>query len=209
MNILILGPQGSGKGTQARLIAESLNLFYFESGSFLRDLAKENKELSEMLNRGVLVPQEETSSYITAFFDSKALYDDIVLDGFPRSLDQYEVFKNWLRDKDVRLDVTFVLNLSEEESVRRLESRRQDPETGKIYNLVTDPPPAEVDKDKLVQREDDKPEAIKKRLEAYKAKAQPLIEVLKHDSRVVELDGSKNIDEIHREMIKVLMELQR
>ena len=93
------------------------------------------------------------TSYLTAFFDQKNLYDDIIFDGFPRTRDQYDFFKKWLTDKGVRLDLVIVLEISEDETVRRLSARRSDPATGKIYNLITDPPPQGIDRNKLIQRD--------------------------------------------------------
>lgn len=206
MIILMLGPQGSGKGTQARLLASKFNLFYFENGAFLRDLAKTNEFVKKTIEEGKLVPFKEMSSYIQAFFDSKAIWDDIIFDGFPRTLEQYQFFKGWLKEKHVTLDLAIVLSIGEETTVKRLSARRQDPETGKIYNLITDPPPSNVHQDKLVQREDDKPEAIRKRLDLYKTLTAPLVNALKSEIKVVEVDGEKSIDEIQNEISKIVEE---
>ena len=202
MNILFLGPQGSGKGTQARLLAEKHGFFYFDNGSFLRGLAEKNEVVKKTLNEGKLVPVQEMVSYIEAFFDEKEMWDDIIFDGFPRTVEQYEFFKNWLKEKSVKLDLAFVLNLSEESTVKRLEARRMDPVSGKIYNLVTDKPPKDVDTNKLVQRADDKPEAIKKRLAIYREMTMPLIEELKKDVKVVEIDGEQSINKIEERIEK-------
>ena len=204
MNIIILGPQGSGKGTQARLLSEKLGLYYFESGSFLRDISSKNEELRKHLAEGKLVPDEEMSSYVQSFFDEKGVYDNIIFDGFPRTVAQYNFFKKWLQDKDSSLDFVIVLKISEEETVRRLAARRQDPETGKIYNLITDPPPDGVDKSKLVQREDDTPGAIKQRLAWYRDLVVPLIEVMKKDTKVVEVDGERTIEVIFKDILGIL-----
>jgi adenylate kinase len=155
MNILLIGPQGSGKGTQARILLEKFGFFYFESGEFLRKVANDNEELKKALSQGQLVPDREMISYLTAFFDQKNMYDGIIFDGFPRTEPQYQFWKKWLTDKQIKLDLTIVLEISEAETVRRLTARRKDPVTGAIYNLVTDPPPSDVDLSTLVQREDD------------------------------------------------------
>ena len=101
MNILLLGPQGSGKGTQARLLIEEFGFFYFESGAYLRKVAEENIEVKKALAEGKFVPDKEMTSYLTAFLDEKSMYDNIVFDGFPRNVDQYYFLKNWLREKKV------------------------------------------------------------------------------------------------------------
>jgi adenylate kinase len=206
MNILIIGPQGSGKGTQARILIEKFNFYYFESGAYLRKMAESHPELNKLLNEGKLVPDKEFTSYLAAYLDNQNIYDNILFDGFPRTVFQYEFFKNWLKDKEVTLDLIIVLQISEAETLRRLTARRQDPASGKIYNLVTEPPPAEVDVNKLIQRDDDKPEAIKKRLELYKEQTEPLVARLKEESEVIEVDGERPVKTIATELIKLIEE---
>src|SRR3989304_7871014 len=99
MIILFLGPQGSGKGTQARLLSEKLGYLYFESGGFLREISSKNEALRKSLAAGNLVPDEEMSSYVQSYLDEKAIFGNIVFDGFPRTLDQYNFFKKWLPKK--------------------------------------------------------------------------------------------------------------
>jgi len=209
MNIILLGPQGSGKGTQARLLVGKFGFFYFESGGFLRELSSKNEKVKAMLDKGAFVPDEEMVSYVTAFLDEKGLNDDILFDGFPRSITQYDFLKSWLKEKNVSLNLALILEISEDETVRRLSARRSDPKTGKIYNLVTDPPPADIDRNLLVQRDDDKPEAIKKRLGWYKEQVLPLIAQLKNEIRVVEVDGERPIDEIQNNLLKEIESLNK
>jgi len=206
MNILIIGPQGSGKGTQARILIEKFNLYYFESGAYLRKMAETHPELKKLLNEGKLVPDKEFTSYLSAYLDDQNIYDNILFDGFPRTVFQYEFFKNWLKDKEVSLDLTIVLQINEEETLRRLTARRQDPVSGKIYNLVTEPPPPEIDASKLIQRDDDKPDAIKKRLELYKEQTEPLVVRLKEESEVIEIDGERPVKVIADDLIKLVEE---
>ncbi len=207
MNIILLGPQGSGKGTQARILIEKFGFFYFESGEFLRKIAKDNEELRKSLSEGKMVPDEEMTSYLKAFLDEKGLYDDIIFDGFPRTVTQYNFLKDWLSQKNVSLNLALVLEIGEEETVRRLSSRRMDPATGKIYNLITDLPPDGIDQATLIQREDDKPEAIKKRLALYRELTEPLISELKKDGvTVVEIDGERPIEAIASDITKLIEE---
>lgn len=209
MNIFLIGPQGSGKGTQARILSDKFGFYYFESGAYLRRMAEDNPDLKKSLSEGKLVPDKEMTSYLTAFLDSKNLYDGIIFDGFPRTLEQYRFFKNWLSQKNVSLDLVIELYIKEEETVRRLEARRQDPVTGKIYNLITDPPPPEVEKDKLIQREDDKPESIKERLRLYKERTEPLVSELKNQAKFYKIDGERPIGEIAADLQKIVEELQK
>jgi len=208
MNILLIGPQGSGKSTQARLLVEKWGFFYFESGGFLREIAEKNEKVREMLAGGTFVPNKEMVSYVTAYLDEKGIYDNILFDGFPRSIVQYNFLKSWLKEKNVSLNLVLVLTISEEETVRRLFARRMDPKTGKIYNLVTDPPPGQVDKSTLIQREDDKPETIKKRLGGYKDQVIPLITQLRREVKVVEINGERPIEEIQADLVKCINSIQ-
>ena len=209
MNILLIGPQGSGKGTQARLLVEKLGFYYFESGRFLREISQKNEVVKKMLSEGTFVPDKEMVSYVTAYLDENGIYDNILFDGFPRSIAQYDFLKSWLNEKNVNLNLALILEISEKETVRRLSARRSDPQTGKIYNLITDPPPADVDKNVLVQRDDDKPDAIKKRLGWYKDQVMPLIVELKKEIEVVEINGERSIEEIQNDLVKCINSIQK
>lgn len=208
MNIVLFGPQGSGKGTQARRLCDTFGFSYFESGAYLRRLADEHPEMKAIMDSGKLVPDEEFTSYLTAYLDSENLYDDIIFDGFPRTVEQYRFLKNWLSQKQVSIDLAIVLEIGEEETLKRLGARRQDPVTGKIYNLVTDLPPADVDIKSLVQRDDDKPEAIKKRLELYHTRTELLISEIQKDTKVLRVNGERSIDEIQLELVNAIKDIK-
>ncbi len=204
MNILLIGPQGSGKGTQARILTEKFGFYYFESGAYLRRIAEGRPDLKKSLALGKMVPDTEMTSYLAAFLDSKNLYDGIIFDGFPRTVEQYHFFKNWLSQKGVKIDLVIDLTINEDESIKRLSARREDPATGKIWNLITDPPPSDLDKSKLIQRDDDKPESIKRRLSLYHKRTEPLIEELKKYSKVEVLDGARPIGVIANDIEKLI-----
>ncbi len=205
MNIIILGPQGSGKGTQAKLLAEKLNLFYFESGKFLRKLAESDERINEIVNKkGGLIPDKQMFSLFSDFLDKKKSDgQNILLDGFPRSLKQYALLKNWLNQKGQKINSAILLNISERESIRRLSARRICAECGTLYNLITNPPPTKNCKCSgvLIQREDDRPEAIKKRLTAYKRQTEPLIDLLRKEGILIEVDGERPIEIIHKNIL--------
>jgi len=154
-----------------------------------------------------LVLDEEMTSYLTAFLDQQNLYDNIVFDGFPRTLTQYDFLKSWLTSRGVKLDLVIVLTISDEETVRRLSTRRTDPETGGIYNFITNPPPAGVDVSRFIQRDDDKPEAIKERLNLYKERTEPLIAELKKETKVVEINGERPIEVIASDLEKFVNDI--
>ncbi|HWA52170.1 MAG TPA: nucleoside monophosphate kinase [Patescibacteria group bacterium] len=177
MNIVILGPQGSGKGTQAKLLVEKFGFFYFESGEFLRQIAENNEVLRNMMDEGKLVPSEELVAYIEAYLDEKQVYDNILFDGFPRQLEQYKFVKGWLSDKKVKIDLVLVLNISEETTLNRLSLRK---------------------------REDDTEESIKERLKLYNDQTVPLIDELRKDTKVVEVDGERTVDAIQKDLERII-----
>ena len=182
MNIILFGPQGSGKGTQARLLCEKFGFFYFESGAYLRKLAKDHPEMKTVMDSGKLVPDEEFTSYLTAYLDQENLYDDILFDGFPRTLDQYNFLKNWLVQKQVKIDLGIVLEISEKETLKRLLLRKW---------------------------EDDTPEAIVKRLSLYKSRIEVLINEIRKDAEVIEVDGERSIEAIQKDLVQIIEKLYK
>ncbi len=211
MNIVLLGPQGSGKGTQAKILVDEFGFYYFEMGSFLRELAKTDPLIYEYQNtKGKLVPDD------MFFFAMKALLkdkvdekNDLLLDGFPRSVRQYESLRNWFSEFGVKLDLVIFIDISEEETIRRLSNRRTCAVCGKIWNLVTSPIPKDPNKcecgGELVQRIDDKPEQIKLRLEEYRKNTEPLLGQFEKEGILAKVDGAKPIDEI-AEKLKELVD---
>lgn len=208
MKIIIFGPQGSGKGTQAKLLSEKFNLFYFESGDFLREKAKTDSRIDEIIHkRGEMIPDEEMFLLFKDYLTEKLPnLDNFVLDGFPRSLKQYELLSSWLKEKGEKIDIAILLSISDTESVRRLSARVVCEKCGTVYNLITNPPPGGKCScgGNLVQRLDDTPEAIKKRLGDYHRVTFPLIEVLKKEGILVEVNGERPIEVIFQDLVKIV-----
>jgi len=204
VNIIILGPQGSGKGTQAELLVDKFGLFYFESGKFLRKLAKKDRRIDEIISkRGELIEDREMFSYMSERLEKEVpAGQGVLLDGYPRSIAQYELLKEWLKARGAKVDWAIFLDISEKESVRRLSARRISKKTGKIYNLITNPPPSGVGK--LIQRSDDKPAVIRKRLALYKETTEPLIKVLAKESILMKINGERPIEVIFEDIINRL-----
>jgi adenylate kinase len=204
MNIILLGQPGSGKGTQGRLIAEKFGFHYLSTGELFREMSGKNPDVAKVLGSGRLLDDEFVLATAEEYLERQNIFDHFVLDGTPRSVNQYEMLKSWLLKKGKKIDLAIFLKISDEETIRRQSARRTDKLTGKIYNLITNPPGPEVKPDKLEQRDDDKPEAIKVRLVKYHSITEPLVEVLKKDGILVEVDGQRPIDEIFSEITKII-----
>lgn len=210
MIVLILGPQGSGKGTQASFLAKRFGLTHISMGQVLREVAEHDAKIDRLINKeGKLVDNETTFTILKKYLVDNNLEDDIIFDGYPRSLAQLKHFKSWLKEKDKRISQAFLLKISPEETIKRLSGRRLDPATGKIYNLITSPKPGpEVDRELLIQREDDKPQEIRKRLEIYKKVTQPVVEALQKEGVLQTVDGERPISQIQKELSAALEKIK-
>ncbi len=206
MNIIILGPQGSGKGTQAKKLSDKLGLTIAEAGRLIRKASESDPKISEIINqKGQLIPAEDAFRLITTFLEEKdAKAVNFLLDGYPRSIRQYELLKEWLLKKNTKIDLVIFLNISEEETVKRLSARRVCEECGTNYNLITNPPLNEGCEcgGKLIQREDDKSEAINKRLAEYKKRTEPVIDIYRKEGILEEVDGERPIEVIFEDILK-------
>ena len=181
MNIILMGPQGSGKGTQAKLLSQKFNFTYFEGGSFLREMAKNNESLKKIMDSGELVPDAEMCSYVTAYLDENNIYHNILFDGFPRTYFQYGVLKNWLEKRKMKIDLVLVLEISEEETINRLVKRAQ-----------------------IEGRRDDNLESIKKRLSLYHERTELLISQIKEEVDVIKVNGERSIEAIFEDLSGII-----
>lgn len=204
MNIIILGPQGCGKGTQARKLVDKYGFYYVGMGEFFRELSKENEEIKEILVRGELVPDDLAFKLLTEKLVKEGHFDNILFDGYPRSRVQFHAIKDWLEDHGAGLHLAVLINISEEETVRRLSARRTDKNTGEIYNLITKKPPQSVQEADLVQREDDKPKAIRERLSEYHQVTEPVLSDMRGLGILREIDGQRPIDEIFADIVQII-----
>jgi adenylate kinase len=202
MKLLIIGPQGSGKGTQAKKIAKHYNLKHISTGDIFRKNIKEETELGRLaksfLDTGKLVPDDVTNKIVE---DALSKEENFILDGYPRNLSQAEFL-----DKVIKIDNVVLINLDDEEVLKRLSGRRTCPICGEIYHINFKPPKVfgkcDHDDGNLFQRDDDKPDAIIKRLEIYHNETAPLVE--HYSNKIVEIDGSLSIDEVWNNILNKL-----
>jgi len=207
MNIVILGSQGSGKGTQAKLLAEKYGLTQIETGKLLRDIAETDhpwgKRIKSMMLKGVLVSDKILMAVLKQTL-AKPAGKGRIFDGTPRNLPQYELIKNILKSRGEKLDRVIMLKVSEAEAVKRISARRICKNCGRIYNLITDPPPGDLKcecKGELVQREDDYPDVIKKRLKAFNKSTLEVAKRALREGILLEIDGERPVEEIYREIV--------
>lgn len=208
MNIILFGPQGSGKGTQAEFLQKEFKLYNLSMGAALREEIKNKtaigKKVEKIMDRGDLVPCEITNGIALKIYNDKQKNKNgIIFDGYPRSNNQLVFAK-----KNFHIDAAIELHISEKESVRRIASRRMCPKCGRNYNTIYLKPKVagycDDDKAALVQRDDDKPEAIKERLKIYHAQSEPLKKEYKKLGILHVIDGEQPIEKVHKDILKIL-----
>ena len=207
MRLVIFGPPGAGKGTQASLLESRRGLVQIATGDIIRSAIKNEtpvgKEAKAYVEAGELVPDEVVKKLAeNAIADED--FDDFVLDGYPRTTQQAEWLTEFLTENDAPLDAVLSLRVPDEMIVERLSRRRVHKETGETYHLDHDPPPEEIDSDLVVQREDDKPETIRNRLEVYREETQPLEEYFEKRGLLLRVDGTGGIEDVYERLASTL-----
>ncbi|HJX05967.1 MAG TPA: adenylate kinase [Candidatus Nanoarchaeia archaeon] len=203
-NFVILGPQGSGKGTQAKLIADKYKLPHISTGDIFRQMRTQNtglgRKVKELIDAGNLVPDEITNQIIVERLAKPDCKKGFVLDGYPRNLGQAEFL-----DKNYPVTKVILLEISEGETIKRMAARRICSSCKADYNIIYILPKKEgiCDKcgGKLIQRDDDKPEAIRKRLETYNKETTPLISYYDKKGVLLRVNGEQPIEKVFRDVV--------
>ncbi len=205
LNLILLGPPGAGKGTQADRLVSDFDLPYYATGDILRQAVKEETELGkqakEYMDRGDLVPDDVIIGVIMERVDSPDARDGFVLDGFPRTTGQAEALGQALEARGRRLTAAMLIDAPDDEVVRRLSGRRVCKEGGHVYHVDNDPPKndgfCDQDGSPLVQRDDDQPETVKHRLDVYHEQTEPLVEMYEKQGLLRRFDGTRAPDEVN------------
>jgi len=216
MNLVLLGPPGSGKGTQGERLQEDLQLPYYATGDILRAAVRDQTELGkaakEYMDRGDLVPDGVIVGAIGERIDSAEAADGFILDGFPRTVPQAEALAAKLAELGRGLTGVMLIDASDEEVSRRLGGRRTCVENGHVFHVDFNPPRQEgvcdVDGSELIVRDDDKPEVIRHRLEQYHEKTEPLIEFYDHQSLLRRIEGGASPEAVGDELRRSLATLK-
>ncbi|MBD3171040.1 adenylate kinase [Candidatus Bathyarchaeota archaeon] len=212
MKMVIMGPPGSGKGTRAHIISDIYDIPVITTGDMLREAIKDETEYGkvakEYVEQGDLVPDRVVNGIVRDRMSQPDIKEGFILDGFPRSKSQADALDEILDDLGMELTHVLYVKVPDEVIINRLSKRRTCPECGAVYNLDSAPPEKDEICDKcrakLVQREDDKPEVIKHRLEVYREKTKPLLERYHEHDLVVEVSGEVSMDKLRSKMKELL-----
>lgn len=212
LNLILLGPPGSGKGTQGERLQEDLEYPYYATGDILRAAVREGTEVGEAakqyMDRGDLVPDDVIIGIITERLESGDADHGFILDGFPRTVVQAEALDEELHSLNRQLTAVILIDVSDDEIVKRLSGRRVSTKEGHVYHVDFNPPEVEgicdVDGSELVIRDDDKPDVVRHRLEQYHEKTAPLVKYYKKQGLLNRVAGDDDPNRVGEE-IRVLV----
>ncbi|MFH0951721.1 MAG: adenylate kinase [Patescibacteria group bacterium] len=205
--LVFIGPQGSGKGTQAEVLAKEYQLPVISTGDIFRKNISEKTDLGKqaeaIIESGKLVPDDITNSMVADRLRQPDAAEGFILDGYPRNLNQAEYLENNLPP-----EIVVEIKLNDEEAIKRISSRLVCPTCGKTYNMLVKQPKQKDSCDKcqgkLERRDDDQPEAVKERLKIYRQDTAPILDYYKANNKLVSIDGQPPIAEVTTLMKKAI-----
>ena len=211
--IVMLGPPGAGKGTQAKELAQALDLVHISTGDLFRENFKNETELGQLaqnyMNKGELVPDDVTIRMVEERLSRTDCQQGAVLDGFPRTPAQADALEGLLEKFDAGVKVVPYIKVPDDVLVERLSGRWMSA-SGRVYHALYNPPKVkwidDVDGTELYQREDDKPETVRHRIEVYNEQTAPLIDYYRQKGLLVEIDGTQAIEDVTVDLMKSVEE---
>ncbi|MFN3202760.1 MAG: adenylate kinase [Bradymonadia bacterium] len=207
MRMILVGPPGAGKGTQAARLVEKLGIPHLSTGDMLRAAVKAGtelgKEAQKFMSAGELVPDEVIIGMVVERLQADDCQKGFMLDGFPRTTPQAEALQVALEGVDVQLDAVVLIKVPDSVIEERIVHRRSDPDTGTIYHLKFNPPPADI-ADRLTHRRDDTSEAVRTRLAKYHEATAPVVDFYGATGMLKEVDGLGAPDEVTERIYSVL-----
>lgn len=217
MNLILLGAPGAGKGTQAKAIVDKYGIPQISTGDMLRDAVKKGTDLGkkakEYMDKGELLPDEIVIGIVKERLKQDDAQKGFILDGFPRTIKQAEELDKILSELNLELDAVINVAVPEDEVVRRIVNRRSCRNCGAVYHLIYKPPKEEGKCDycggELYQRDDDKEETVRDRYNVYRDQTEPLIEYYSKQGLVKNVDGTKDIDEVTKDVLDILENLKK
>ena len=212
MKIIMLGAPGAGKGTQAKKIAEVCQIPHISTGDIFRANIKQGTELGkkakEYMDKGALVPDELTCNLVVDRIKQDDCANGYILDGFPRTIPQADALTDALKAIGQKMDYAVNIDVPDENIVRRMSGRRACVGCGATYHIVYNPPKKEGICDtcgqKLILRDDDKPETVQNRLKVYHEQTQPLIDYYQAQGILVSVDGTKDMDQVFEDILAII-----
>ncbi len=209
IGIILLGPPGSGKGTQAKELEKKFGFVHISTGDLLRKAVREGTPVGKIaekyMREGALVPDDVILKLVNEALDG---VDKFVLDGFPRNTSQAEKLDDMMREKSGKITKAILLEVTDDEIVRRLLARRVCPSCGRVYNLITSPPKDDNKCDvcgvQLIRRSDDNEDTIRNRLSVYRNETAPLIDYYERKGILVKIDAEKSPDEVFNAIVRVI-----
>lgn len=212
MRLVLLGPPGVGKGTQASAIVEKYNIPHISTGDIFRANIKEGTDLGkkakEYMDKGLLVPDDLVVSIVKDRLTEEDCKEGFLLDGFPRTIMQADILEDELKDMGIKLDKVINIYADSEVLIERAVGRRICKVCGKAYHIKFNPPKesgiCDLDGGELFQREDDTEETVAKRIEVYQKQTEPLISFYKEKGILSDINGTKPIEKVSNDIMEAL-----
>lgn len=212
-NIALMAPPGGGKGTQSEKLCATLKITHISTGDIFRAIVKGNykgnlpvQEILDFMNKGLLIPDEIVVKVVLDRLSQDDCKNGFLLDGFPRTVNQAETFDKMASDKT--LTKVILIDVNEDNLIKRLTGRRTCSKCGKIYNIYFTSPKVEgkcdLDQSDLIQRSDDNEITVKQRMDVYKNETSPLIDYYKKQSKLSSVDGERKVDDVFKQIMEVI-----